>query len=103
MKNEITIVEEVVQSEFFSYHRIGDLLRFEYFAFSLIDVSNRNSVYRKDESISQAEYLQTLLPRSAVIKAFNVLSAYALESGGLQGEFAFAIILSYLNYKFKTH
>ena len=87
------IVEEVV-SEFFSYHRIGDLPRFEYFAFSLIDVSNRNSVYRKDESISQAEYLQTLLPRSAVIKAFNVLSAYALESGGLQGEFAFAIILT---------
>ena len=59
-----------------------------------LDVSNRNSVYRKDESISQAEYLQTLLPRSAVIKAFNVLSAYALESGGLQGEFAFAIILT---------
>jgi len=52
---------------------------------TVIDVSNRNSVYRKDESISQAEYLQTLLPRSAVIKAFNVLSAYALESGGLQG------------------
>merc|ERR1711884_81167 len=52
---------------------------------TVVDVSNRNSVYRKDESISQAEYLQTLLPRSAVIKAFNVLSAYALESGGLQG------------------
>ena len=52
---------------------------------TVIDVSNRNSVYRKDDSISQAEYLQSLLPRSAVIKAFNVLSAYALESGGLQG------------------
>ena len=33
----------------------------------------------------QAEYLQSLLPRSAVVKAFNVLSAYALESGGIQG------------------
>ena len=29
--------------------------------------------------------MQSLLPRSAVVKAFNVLSAYALESGGLQG------------------
>ena len=54
---------------------------------TVIDVSNRNSVYRKDDSISQAEYLQSLLPRSAVIKAFNVLSAYALESGGLQGTY----------------
>ena len=34
---------------------------------------------------SQAEYLQTLLPDSPVVKAFNVLSAYALESGGIQG------------------
>jgi len=50
----------------------------------VIDVSNRNSVYRKDET-SQAEFLQSLLPRSAVVKAFNVLSAYALESGGIQG------------------
>jgi len=51
----------------------------------VIDVSNRNSLYRKNEELSQAEYLQSLLPRSAVIKAFNVLSAYALESGGIQG------------------
>merc|ERR1711997_248709 len=49
----------------------------------VIDVSNRNSIYAKGES--QAEYLQSILPRSAVVKAFNVLSAYALESGGLQG------------------
>jgi len=34
---------------------------------------------------SQAEYLQSLLPESVVVKAFNVLSAYSLESGGLQG------------------
>jgi len=34
---------------------------------------------------SQAEYLQGLLPRSAVVKAFNVLSAYVLENGGSQG------------------
>merc|ERR1712241_109026 len=51
----------------------------------VIDVSNRNSIYRKGDERSQAEYLQSLLPRSAVVKAFNVLSAYALETGGLQG------------------
>ena len=51
---------------------------------TVIDVSNRSTTYRKME-ISQAEYLQSLLPRSAVVKAFNVLSAYALENGGLQG------------------
>merc|ERR1712241_1103898 len=50
----------------------------------VIDVSNRSTVYRKEEQ-SQAEYLQSLLPRSAGIKAFNVLSAYALETGGIQG------------------
>ena len=36
-------------------------------------------------SRSHAEYLQRLLPTSAVVKAFNVLSAYVLESGGIQG------------------
>lgn len=51
---------------------------------TVIDVSNRSTVYRKEE-ISQAEYLQSLLPKSAVVKAFNVLSAYSLESSGLQG------------------
>ena len=52
----------------------------------VVDVSNRTTVHRK-EGISQAEYLQTLLPKSAaVVKALNVLSAYALESGGLQGK-----------------
>merc|ERR1719219_72878 len=50
----------------------------------VIDCSNRNSIYSK-ENVSQAEYLQSILPRSAVVKSFNVLSAYALESGGLQG------------------
>merc|ERR1711997_414676 len=50
----------------------------------VVDVSDRSSIYAKDPT-SQTEYLQSLLPRSAVVKAFNVLSAYALESGGLQG------------------
>ena len=50
----------------------------------VIDCSNRSTIYRKEEQ-SQAEYLQSLLPKSHVVKAFNVLSAYALESGGLQG------------------
>ena len=51
----------------------------------VIDCSNRSTIHRKEEQ-SQAEYLQSLLPKSHVIKAFNVLSAYALESGGLQGK-----------------
>ena len=34
---------------------------------------------------SQAEQLARLLPQSYVVKSFNVLSAYSLESGGLQG------------------
>ena len=34
----------------------------------VIDVSNRNSIYRKGDERSQAEYLQSLLPRSAVVK-----------------------------------
>jgi len=50
----------------------------------VIDVSNRNSVHKK-MVISHAEHLQRLLPTSAVVKAFNVLSAYVLESGGIQG------------------
>jgi len=50
----------------------------------VVDVSNRNSVHAK-MVISNAEYLQRLLPTSAVVKAFNVLSAYVLESGGIQG------------------
>ena len=51
----------------------------------VIDCSNRSTVHRKQEQ-SQAEYLQSLLPKSAnVVKAFNVLSAYSLESGGIQG------------------
>ena len=34
---------------------------------------------------SNAEYLQGLVPDARVVKGFNVLSAYALENGGLQG------------------
>ena len=51
---------------------------------TIIDVSNRSSVQRKEET-SQAEHLQALLPKTSIVKAFNVLSAYALESGGIQG------------------
>jgi len=50
----------------------------------LVDVSNRDTSNRT-EQISQAEYLGQLFPMSRVVKAFNVLSAYALESGGIQG------------------
>lgn len=34
---------------------------------------------------SNAEYLQGLAQEAKVVKGFNVLSAYALENGGLQG------------------
>ena len=52
---------------------------------TVIDCSNRSSVKSK-ENLSQAEYLESLVPQSAnVVKAFNVLSAYSLESGGIQG------------------
>jgi len=50
----------------------------------VVDVSNRNSVKRNGD-LSQAEQLAQLLPQSKVVKSFNVLSAYSLESGGLQG------------------
>lgn len=50
----------------------------------LVDVSNRSTV-RRVEPESQAEYLAGLFPNSRVVKGFNVLSAYSLESGGIQG------------------
>jgi len=50
----------------------------------VVDVSNRATVRRTSE-LSQAEQLARLLPGSKVVKSFNVLSAYSLENGGLQG------------------
>jgi len=50
----------------------------------VVDVSNRATVNRTSE-LSQAEHLAKLLPNSKVVKSFNVLSAYSLENGGLQG------------------
>ena len=56
----------------------------------MIDCSNRSTVHRKMEQ-SQAEYLESLLPTSSkVVKAFNVLSAYSLESGGIQGIYIYS-------------
>jgi len=51
----------------------------------VVDVSNRNKVRRAASEQSQAEHLAGLLPFSRVVKSFNVLSAYSLENGGLQG------------------
>jgi len=51
----------------------------------VVDVSNRNKVRRDESEESQAEMLARLLPFSRVVKSFNVLSAYSLENGGLQG------------------
>ncbi|XP_018007479.1 metalloreductase STEAP4 [Hyalella azteca] len=51
----------------------------------VIDVANNTEIRRGPHYQSNAEYLQGLLPESSVVKGFNVLSAYALENGGLQG------------------
>ena len=46
----------------------------------VVDCSNRTA--RSADGISNAERLQSLLPANVpVVKAFNTLSAYALESG----------------------
>lgn len=42
----------------------------------VIDVSNRTNRY---SSVSNAEFLQSLIPGAVVVKAFNSVSAYALE------------------------
>ena len=44
----------------------------------VVDVSNRNRVSRAADEESQAEHLARILPRSRVVKSFNVLSAYSL-------------------------
>lgn len=43
----------------------------------VVDVSNRD---RPSESHSNAEYLQKIIPHSSVVKAFNIISAYAMEN-----------------------
>ncbi|XP_060589783.1 metalloreductase STEAP4-like [Ruditapes philippinarum] len=43
----------------------------------IVDVSNRD---RPSETKSNAEYLQRLIPNASVVKAFNVISAYAMEN-----------------------
>jgi len=53
------------------------------FGKTLVDVSNRGNA--KPDNESQAEYLAKLYPNSKVVKGFNVLSAYSLESGAVQG------------------
>ncbi|XP_013907678.1 PREDICTED: metalloreductase STEAP4 isoform X2 [Thamnophis sirtalis] len=47
----------------------------------LVDVSNNLKINQYPES--NAEYLAQLLPGSKVVKAFNTVSAWALQSGGL--------------------
>lgn len=51
----------------------------------LIDVANNTEIRKGPHYRSNAEYLQGLIPDAKVVKGFNVLSAYALENGGLQG------------------
>jgi len=51
----------------------------------LIDVSNGSDVVKAKSLRSNAEYLQELVPSAVVVKALNVVSAYLLESGGIQG------------------
>lgn len=45
----------------------------------LVDVSNNRHVNQYPES--NAEYLASLLPESIVVKGFNVISAWAMQSG----------------------
>ncbi|KAK3094728.1 hypothetical protein FSP39_005492 [Pinctada imbricata] len=49
---------------------------------TVVDVSNRA---RKSKKTSNAEYLSTLLPESIIVKAFNVISAYAMENDSAGG------------------
>lgn len=49
-------------------------------SWSLTNMTTLAGSYR-----SNAEYLQGLVQEAKVVKGFNVLSAYALENGGLQG------------------
>ncbi|XP_007894355.1 metalloreductase STEAP3 isoform X1 [Callorhinchus milii] len=49
----------------------------------LVDVSNNIRINEYEES--NAEYLAFLFPESTVVKGFNVVSAWALQSGGRDG------------------
>lgn len=49
----------------------------------LVDVSNNAEINVGRES--NAEYLAALFPRSTIVKAFNVISAWALQSGPKDG------------------
>jgi len=50
----------------------------------VVDVSNRSSEAKITDS-SQAESLQKILSDAQIVKGLNVLSAYTLENGGMQG------------------
>ena len=50
--------------------------------FPLIDVVKMPCRF---SPLSNAEYLQQLVPSARVVKALNILSAYSLETGGIQG------------------
>lgn len=47
----------------------------------LVDVSN--NLRRNQYPVSNAEHLSKLVPAASVVKAFNTVSAWALQSGGL--------------------
>lgn len=47
----------------------------------LVDISNNLKKHQYTES--NAEYLSMLVPGALVVKAFNTVSAWALQSGGL--------------------
>ncbi|XP_061443653.1 metalloreductase STEAP4 [Rhineura floridana] len=67
-----------VQRVHYSFlENLGDILRGKV----LVDVSNNLKMNQYPES--NAEYLSWLVPRSKVVKAFNTVSAWALQSGAL--------------------
>ncbi|XP_063602514.1 metalloreductase STEAP4-like [Penaeus indicus] len=51
----------------------------------VVDISNRAPGSSSKKDLSLGERLQEILPESHVVKAFNTISAYALQHGNIQG------------------
>ncbi|XP_047503000.1 metalloreductase STEAP4-like [Penaeus chinensis] len=51
----------------------------------VVDISNRAPGSSSKKDLSLGETLQEILPESHVVKAFNTISAYALQHGNIQG------------------
>lgn len=67
----------------------------------LVDVSNNLKINQYPET--NAEYLARLLPESKVVKAFNTVSAWALQSGALDASRQVRISLEQKVTRTHTH